>query len=212
MHPLQKIKCHHCRQEFKPRLTRHSTYCSRGCSFSSKSAAPFSDIWITACIGCSRMFTAKRNRKYCSPKCHPRAKWVSVMPTTKECAACGAHYNPISTGGAPSSYCSEGCRAAVAASRKRIERAKRKALLAETTVESVDPYVVFTRDRWRCQLCRVKTPRSKRGSYDDDAPELDHIIPLARGGQHSYLNTQCSCRKCNCLKSDHALGQLLLIG
>lgn len=212
MQRLQTIRCQYCRHEFKPRLTRHSTYCSRTCSFASKAATPFSEVWIAACTGCGKMFTSKRQRKYCSAKCRPGTKWASVMPTTKDCAACGARYSPVSTGGTPSRYCSDACRDGVAAARKRIARAKRKAVLAEATVELVDPYVVFTRDGWRCQLCGVKTLRSKRGSYDDDAPELDHIIPLARGGEHSYLNTQCSCRKCNCLKSDRALGQLLLIG
>ncbi|CAN7187248.1 HNH endonuclease [Acidovorax sp. LjRoot117] len=80
------------------------------------------------------------------------------------------------------------------------------------SVEAVNPIKVFDRDKWRCQLCNRKTPKAKRGSYDDDAPELDHIVPLSKGGAHSYLNTQCACRACNSKKSDRPLGQMLLIG
>jgi 5-methylcytosine-specific restriction endonuclease McrA len=69
-------------------------------------------------------------------------------------------------------------------------------------VENVDPFKVFARDKWHCQDCGVATPRSKRGSYDADAPELDHIKPLSKGGAHSYKNTQCLCRRCNQEKSD----------
>ena len=84
--------------------------------------------------------------------------------------------------------------------------------MANATTERVDPYVVFRRDKWRCQLCKGKAPEAKRGTYDDDAPELDHIITLSEGGEHSYRNTQCACRKCNGEKSGRSMGQLLLLG
>ena len=68
--------------------------------------------------------------------------------------------------------------------------------------ESVDPFKVFDRDGWVCQMCGVPTPRELRATWEDNAPELDHIIPLSKGGPHTYKNTQCSCRKCNQRKSD----------
>jgi 5-methylcytosine-specific restriction endonuclease McrA len=98
----------------------------------------------------------------------------------------------------------------VMAASKRIDKAKRKALLAKVTIEKVDPFVVFDRDKWKCQLCGVKTPLAKRGTYDDDAPELDHIVTLKDGGEHSYRNTQCACRRCNRAKGGRSYGQLLL--
>jgi 5-methylcytosine-specific restriction endonuclease McrA len=64
-------------------------------------------------------------------------------------------------------------------------------------IERVDPFVVFERDGWRCQLCFDPTPKEKRGTHEDDAPELDHVVALADGGSHSYVNTQCACRRCN---------------
>lgn len=63
--------------------------------------------------------------------------------------------------------------------------------------ERFDPYSVFDRDGWVCQLCGCDTPRSHRGTLQGNAPELDHIVPLARGGVHSQANTQCACRACN---------------
>lgn len=69
-------------------------------------------------------------------------------------------------------------------------------------VENVNPIKVFERDKWKCQICGVKTPRRLRGKYDDNAPELDHIMPLSLGGARSYMNTQCACRKCNSDKSN----------
>lgn len=42
------------------------------------------------------------------------------------------------------------------------------------------------------------------GTYKVNAPELDHIIPIAKGGAHVWSNLQCACRECNAAKSDKA--------
>jgi 5-methylcytosine-specific restriction endonuclease McrA len=64
----------------------------------------------------------------------------------------------------------------------------------------VDPLVVFMVQQWMCQECGRETPSHLRGTYDELAPELDHIMPLAAGGEHSYANVQTLCRRCNALK------------
>jgi 5-methylcytosine-specific restriction endonuclease McrA len=87
-------------------------------------------------------------------------------------------------------------------STKRTHRLARKAMERAATVENVNPMLVFDRDSWRCRLCGIPTPQAKRGTYEPNAPELDHVVPLAKGGEHSYRNTQCACRRCNALKSD----------
>jgi hypothetical protein len=64
-------------------------------------------------------------------------------------------------------------------------------------------YEVLERDHWSCRWCGVSTPKEKRGSRDDDAPEVDHIWPLGvvRNGLkspgHIPENCCCACRKCN---------------
>jgi 5-methylcytosine-specific restriction endonuclease McrA len=70
---------------------------------------------------------------------------------------------------------------------------------------------VFERDGWRCHLCHRKTPQRLRGTHKSAAPELDHIVPISKGGAHSYANTACSCRRCNGLKSNNVLGQPSLL-
>lgn len=99
------------------------------------------------------------------------------------------------------------------ASRKRADRslakARRRAALRQG--ERVDPIRVFERDGWRCHLCGKQTLKAKRGTYHDRAPELDHVVPLSKGGQHTYANTACACRKCNIEKSDKIIGQPSLL-
>lgn len=98
---------------------------------------------------------------------------------------------------------SDMCRAA-----RRRGKSKRRAMVRGCAYEPIDPIKVFERDKWRCHLCGVKTPRHLRGSTDDRAPELEHIVSLADGGSHTWGNVACSCRKCNGAKGSASFGQL----
>jgi len=90
---------------------------------------------------------------------------------------------------------------------------KRRALKAGATVEDFTPKEVFIRDRYICQACGIKTRPDYKNKYHAKYPNLDHIIPLSVGGEHSRRNTQCLCRGCNTLKGNrHANDQMLLIG
>lgn len=86
---------------------------------------------------------------------------------------------------------------------KKALRDKRKALQRGATIaSSINPIDILERDNWRCYLCEIETPKELRGSYQDNAPEVDHVIPLSKGGLHIESNLRCSCRKCNAKKSD----------
>ncbi len=142
-----------------------------------------------------------------------RKEMLSLVHGSVPCRMCGKPCG-YAGNGPPRRYCSHECARSSpeAVASKRVSRTKRKAMERGASGGSVDPIKVFDRDGWRCQLCKCKTPKAKRGSYDADAPELDHIIPLSKGGDHSYLNTQCACRACNAAKSNKPMGQMLLIG
>jgi 5-methylcytosine-specific restriction endonuclease McrA len=90
---------------------------------------------------------------------------------------------------------------------KHAAKAKRRAREA-IAAQAFDPMKVFARDGWRCRLCGAKTPRAFRGTYEPNAPELDHIVPLALGGSHTPGNCQLACRSCNGRKGATALGQV----
>ncbi|AUT02978.1 HNH endonuclease [Nostoc sp. CENA543] len=59
--------------------------------------------------------------------------------------------------------------------------------------QSVRQYV-FQRDKYQCQSC------GKTGLETD--LNIDHIIPLARGGQNDISNLQTLCCTCNQRKTD----------
>lgn len=89
------------------------------------------------------------------------------------------------------------------AEQKRSEKAKRKAVIrGANSGDNIDPVAVLKSFKWRCYICGVSTPKKLRGTYDDRAPEVDHIVPLSKGGGHVLSNLACACRKCNAEKSD----------
>jgi len=51
---------------------------------------------------------------------------------------------------------------------------------------------LFIRDNYTCQYCGA--------SGKDSNLQLEHIIPKARGGKATWLNTVCACHSCNTKK------------
>lgn len=175
---------------------------------------------VRACAQCGLTYSTRQNLKFCSDQCREqrqKAQYRAHLEAKKAinqqkrraypaevCHECGASYQPRTA--KPQRYCSTAC---MRKCHKRIDKRRRRARIAIVR-ERVDPIAVFARDRWRCQLCGGKTPRAKQGRMVDDAPELDHIIPLALGGSHTYANCQCACRLCNGKKGAKPMGQMRL--
>lgn len=232
--PDEDSTCAHCGAKFES-LRKNSKYCCNRCKvaawrrqnpervqehiknyFLRREAHKACAIYAGYCNGCGSAFVSRRKRAYCSPKCARKAwnsaHYKSTAPDARICRCCGNRFVATKAVTRPTDFCGPLCKSNTIRSQKRTGRIKRKAKQRGAMVETVNPLQVFARDGWRCQLCGVKTPKEKRGTYAPDAPELDHIMPLSKGGEHSYLNTQCACRRCNGLKSDTPRGQLLLVG
>lgn len=110
----------------------------------------------------------------------------------------------------PAEYCSVRC---FTRSPQNLENAaahakRRRARLAGSMVEFVNVIAVFERDGWCCHFCDEMTLPEARGTPHLLAPQLDHIIPLALGGAHSYANTACIHRICNMKKGARIAGKL----
>lgn len=199
----EQSKCRSCSGFFTPTKNSLGLFCSKACyGESMRTEYPHSKVFFNTCRVCSTKWTDKTSALVCGYKCHT----VEVFrAAAKEiaCADCRTVFCPTyeASRGRPS-HCCQPCADEARRQTKATQRSARKAKERTATVEKVDPFKVFARDKWHCQNCGVSTPRSLRGSYADDAPELDHIKPLSKGGDHSYKNTQCLCRRCNQEKSD----------
>jgi 5-methylcytosine-specific restriction endonuclease McrA len=58
--------------------------------------------------------------------------------------------------------------------------------------------VLWGRQGGRCACCRTKIPRA---SERTGQVHLDHIVPIAAGGEHEQYNVQLLCSTCNVRKS-----------
>ena len=92
-------------------------------------------------------------------------------------------------------------------------RHTRRAQKEGVLYEIFDPQDVFERDGWRCQHCHKKVQWLGKSPNHLLYPNLDHIVPLSKGGEHTKRNTQLLCRECNAKKYINDVGeQLRLFG
>jgi hypothetical protein len=75
-------------------------------------------------------------------------------------------------------------------------------------VEVFSNLEILVRDGWKCQRCGIDTPEELRGSKAQTAPEVDHKIPINRGGAHTRENCWCLCHRCNHSKRNKLLEEL----
>ena len=105
-------------------------------------------------------------------------------------------------------YC-ESCRSVCLserrARRRKVERAqgirasenhRQRARRYGAEYEPVIARRVFERDAWICGICREPVDADLAWPHPRSA-SLDHTVPLARGGAHSYENTRCAHLTCN---------------
>lgn len=212
----QRHTCEGCGAVFKPKRAGRARFCTRECAFaaqkrSARGPKPYQPKppVPAKCRSCGGPFMASPpTTRFCGDDCRDRAAKVSSLASSmkkdrrdrspRACGECGAVFVP-EYGNKRRRFCSEPCQTRNLTRRaKGVREARKRALPSE----SVDPIRVFDRDGWICLACGIDTPREARGTYRDDAPELDHRIPLSRGGHHAYANTQCLCRRCNQDKGD----------
>ena len=209
--------CLRCGVEYHPKAKDRNKYCSRGCAFGDSKRRYNTDTRrrkkvarayarhlkagyrLAPCRQCG----APCRKTYCSERC-TRTYW-NDGDYHRECPTCGLHWCALLSGYGPSHYCSDECRDKGIGSIKRIRNAIKRAKVGDR----IDPIRVFERDGWRCQACHCWTPRSLRGSYHNNAPELDHRVPISKGGEHTFDNVQTLCRICNVRKGNRDWSEFL---
>lgn len=211
---LHLLVCEYCAREFvrtgpqlgKNRNRKPGRFCSTSCS--AKYRYKDRKLLITVpvfreCVVCARRLTVSPTRKiFCSAECrkadadelariNSRISYRDRNPVRElVCADC----RKVFKARADLKYCSSRCS-------RRMQRRKRRALeRGAFASKSVSPFRVFKLCGWMCALCGCYTPPELRGSVSPRSPELDHIIHLSRGGDHSYGNVQLLCRRCNGIK------------
>jgi len=95
----------------------------------------------------------------------------------------------------PSGSTQRHCKTCLTAARL-VQNHIRRARLLGAFVEAVHPLVLAERDNWICGICQM--PIDPLLTYPNPGyRSIDHIIPLSRGGEHSYTNTRIAHLSCN---------------
>lgn len=86
-------------------------------------------------------------------------------------------------------------------SRRRRNAAKRRALKANSpVVQNIDLELLYDVFNGCCYLCGYEV--------EQDEWDLEHIVPLSKGGSHSYSNLAVSCPPCNSKKGPKQLWEV----
>jgi len=97
--------------------------------------------------------------------------------------------------------------------RERLRGKNRRRRAAKRGAAS-EPYTladIARRDRYRCQLCRRVVDMSVPWPHPS-SPTIDHVLPLADGGDDTRANVQLAHLGCNSGKGARGSQQLALVG
>lgn len=204
-----------------------SSSCQRKYQYKTKIKKSEHVTYLAICEECFDMFEAKNIKgRFCSTKCQ-RANHARENPRyTKICPICKSEFT---TDIKSQALCSLKCNSFKANEPRRLaaienqyktiprhifptNRARQSYLRRKRTreqwVEEVQVEVLIERDKGICQICQ-KPVRLDVHYTHPDAPTRDHIIPLSKGGEHSYANCQLACRDCNTIKNNRIEVNLL---
>lgn len=150
------------------------------------------------CLNCGTELAQRRAAwNYCNaPECRS-AKYRAGLADRPRCSEpscdrpviakglCGSHYKSVWLEANPG--------------RADVWHSARRARKAAAFVEDVPLHALLERDGWTCGICEKPIPRDAVWP-DRQSPSLDHVIPLSKGGEHSWANSQASHLSCNARK------------
>lgn len=184
--------CEWCGEMFQPRYV-----CARWCDILCNHAQRYAERVGYDPRLARRFPFVTTGGPVCRAAYHYSGVWASAAARPRlfsagYCAECGESF--VVVAGKGDKYCGVACndRAVRRASKQRRRRALRGSGL-------IHPRKVFERDGWVCRLCGAPTDREAVVPAAR-AATVDHILPVALGGEHVYSNVQCAHFICNVRK------------
>lgn len=179
-------------------------------------------MYFAKCKQCGEWFSSRYKKSLCNRECelaYERSRYLQyynkeksklnkrkqfgIIKKIKKCQVCHKEFECWEQLEIDKyRFCSNKCN-------KKAAKQRRDLRYEGAFVEYIDIELLYFRDHGRCQLCGRKLNKKLIGNYkNNNAPTVDHIIPLAKGGLHEYRNVQLACRYCNSMKGAKEIGQL----
>lgn len=120
------------------------------------------------------------------------------------CLTCGKPF--VKEGQSP--YCSETCKRKARRKKEAIKNDKRLREMSLSNIEDITLEGLIIRDKnicWLCgKHCDVNDSYWEGSTFfaGNNYPSIDHVIPLAKGGTHTWDNVRLAHRICNSIKGD----------
>ena len=92
-------------------------------------------------------------------------------------------------------YCSDRCQ------RRYDKQTREHKRRTNGPVDVIGLKTLARKQKYKCEICGVKCVHPTTLNANNEY-SMDHIIPLSKGGTHTWDNVQLACRRCNGLKSD----------
>lgn len=214
--------CQYCGKEYHPKEKDRNKYCSRECYFADKERKAAERKVNTTrirpiCVVCGKEFDGRPDRKYCSDECVKLHNNIQSFNASKNkhdkmikpraCKECGVIFTP-EYGVKSKEYCSKECaiKYAHAKSKKRLSRCK-------VIEQGITLNKLYKKDNGICHICGKPCDYNhcitgEHGTFIalDNYPSIDHVKPIARGGNHTWENVKLAHMRCNTLKGDAIQG------
>ena len=230
-----QCQCRVCGKSFIPKASNRTTVCSRECGFirtaaqlTARNVARNASLRerkrlrllferLRTCRICRLPFLVKHGRTTCgNPYCVTLGRLTSgQIELVKPCKTCGRDIGPPARGQHRSHYCPQ-CKDEAARAARRRAKHQREGRLGITSKGSMKRAATIRElrafiDRVGCQCpaCGLLMVRGIDPS-SDRALELDHAIPISKGGEDAWPNIRPLCRRCNGLKRDFAAPDVVI--
>lgn len=106
-------------------------------------------------------------------------------------------------------YCSEKCY--MRASKRRTDHRSRAIYYGVAFDSSVTLVSLIREQGYNCYICNKKCIMPK-GDNNKNEATIEHVVPMSKGGAHTWANCRIACRACNTLKSNKLkVGQQLVL-
>lgn len=194
---LYTYECDHCGKQFTKdrKQAGEQVFCGRSCQAS----------WLNIHKTSQQVASRRRNKyaKYSQelvPYVPPQKREMAPKQAVWRCVPCKACKTMFLTKNTHVT-CSETCLIRWKKEKKHEYRLARRALKRSAYVEPVRRLELYERDGYTCHICSKPLEMDKKAPHPL-SPTVDHVIPLARGGEHSMKNCKAAHFICNSRKGD----------